>query len=91
VKDRTKRSVKDRLMGLLVLIAVIAGFLVVIGVITLLKGRSCDRLDAERVTHLQPGHDTAGPGSINVKGVGTEDSEITEYLEAVSAMESAGC
>jgi hypothetical protein len=85
------RYVREGLMSALVLIAVIAAFFVVVGVLALLKHESCDRLDAERVSHLQLGHDTPGPGSIYVKGVGTDRSEITEYLEAVAAMESAGC
>ena len=90
-KRKTKRSAKDRLMSFLVFVAVIAAFFVALGVLALLKHRSCDRLNAERVSHLQPGHDTAGPGSIHVKGVGTDRSEITEYLEAVAAMDRAGC
>lgn len=61
MKDRTKRSVKDKMMGVLVLIAVIAAFFVAVGVLALLKHESCDRLDEERVLHLQPGHDTPGP------------------------------
>jgi hypothetical protein len=90
VKDRIKRYAKDGLMSFLVLIAVIAAFFVAMGVLAFLKHGSCDRLDAERVSLLQPGHDTPGPGSIYVKGVGTDRSEITEYLE-VAVMDSAGC
>jgi hypothetical protein len=91
VKDRTKRYVKGRFMSFLVFIAVIAAFFVAMGVLAFLRHGACDRLDADRVSHLQPGHDTAGTGSIYVKGVGTDRSEITEYLEAVAAMDSAGC
>jgi hypothetical protein len=91
VKDRTKRYVKDRALSFLVVVAVIAAFFLAVGVLAVLKHRSCDRLDAERVSHLQPGHDTNGPGSIYVRGIGTDRSEITAYLEAVSAMDRAGC
>ena len=91
MKDRTKRRVKDRLLSFLVVIAVIAALFVAVGILALLKDKSCDRLDAQRVSHLQPGHDAAGPGSIYVRGIGTDRSEITEYLEAVSAMDRAGC
>jgi hypothetical protein len=91
VKDGARRRVRDAMMSFVVFLAVIAAFLVVVGVLTVLKHHSCGRLNTDRVSHLQPGHDTPGPGSIYVKGVGTDRSEITEYLEAVSAMESAGC
>ena len=82
---------KDRLLSFLVVIAVIAALFVAVGILSLLKDKSCDRLDAERISHLLPGHDTNGPGSIYVRGIGTDRSEITEYLEAVSAMDRAGC
>ena len=91
MKDKTRRRVKDRFLSFLVVIAVVAAFFVAVGVLDLLKHRSCDRLDAERVSHLLPGHDTNGPASIYVRGIGTDRSEITEYLIAVSAMERAGC
>ena len=61
MKDRTKRRVKDRLLSFLVVIAVIAALFVAVGILALLKDKSCDRLDAQRVSHLQPGHDAAGP------------------------------
>lgn len=91
MKERTKRFVKDRALSFLVVIAIVAAFLVLVGVLTVLKHRSCGRLDAVRVSHLLPGHDTNGPGSIYVRGIGTDRSEITAYLEAVSAMDRAGC
>jgi hypothetical protein len=91
VKERTKRSVKNGTIEVLVFIAVIAAFFVAVGVLDLLRGGSCDRLDAERVSHLRPGHDIAGPDGIYIKGVGTERSEAREYYEAASMMRSAGC
>ena len=84
---------KDSIKGLLVLFAVVAALFAAIGVMTLLRHSSCDRLDAERVSHLEPGYDTPGPGSIHVIGVGPGPprSEITAYLEAEAAMTRAGC
>ena len=85
--------VKELLKGVLVLVALVATFFVVVGVLTLMRESSCDRLDAARVDHLEPGHDTPGPGSIYVIGVGPgpPPSELFEYLEAAAEMEKAGC
>lgn len=79
--------------GLLVILAVVAAFLAVVGVVTLLHRSSCGRLDAARVAHLEPGHDSAGPGSIYVRGVGPgpPPSELDAYLEAEAEMLRAGC
>ncbi len=84
---------KDLMKGVVVLLAIAAAFLLLVGVLTILRERECDRLDAERVSHLEPGHDTPGPGSIYVIGVGPGPprSEILEYLEAEAAMRTAGC
>lgn len=84
---------KDLLKGVLVLLALAAAFFVLVGVLTTLNQKECDRLDAVRVSHLEPGHDTRGPGSIYVIGVGPGPprSEITQYWEAEAAMERAGC
>jgi hypothetical protein len=88
-----RERVIEALKGLLLLVAIVAALFVAIGVLSLLRHSSCDRLDAERVSHLEPGHDTPGPGSIHVIGVGTGPprSEIVEYLEAEAAMTRAGC
>jgi len=85
--------VKDFLKGMLVLLALVAVFFVLVGVLTLTRQSSCDRLDEARVEHLEPGHDTPGPGSIYVIGVGPGPpaSELFEYLEAEAEMERAGC
>jgi hypothetical protein len=79
--------------GVLVLLALAAAFLIWVGALELAHRASCNRLDAERVLHLEPGHDRPGPGSIYVIGVGPgpPPSEILEYLEAEAAMDSAGC
>jgi hypothetical protein len=68
-------------------------FFAVIGVLGLLRDSSCGRLDALRVAHLQPGHDTPGPNSIYVKGIepGPPPSELEAYLEAEAKMHEAGC
>jgi hypothetical protein len=85
--------VKELLKGVLVLLALVAVFFAMVGVLTLMRHSSCDRLDAARVEHLEPGHDTPGPGTIYVIGVGPghPPSELFEYLEAEAAMERAGC
>lgn len=79
--------------GLLIILALAAAFLVWVGVLTFFRHTSCNRLDAARISHLEPGHDTRGPGSIYVKGIGPgpPPSEISEYWEAVAAMQRAGC
>lgn len=83
----------ELLKGGLVLLALVATFAIWVGVLAYLRHSECDRLDAVRISYLEPGHDTAGPGSIYVKGVGPgpPPSEIMPYLEAVAAMEAAGC
>jgi hypothetical protein len=87
--NRLKRTAK----GALVLLGLAAAFLLWVGVLTYARHASCDRLNAERLSHLEPGHDTRGPGSIYVIGVGPgpPPPEITEYWEAEAAMERAGC
>jgi hypothetical protein len=84
---------KEWLKGGLVLLGLAAAFLVWVEVINFSHQRSCDRLDAVRVSYLEPGHDSPGPGSIYVIGVGPGPprSEIIEYLEAEAEMERAGC
>ena len=84
---------KEFVKGGLVLLALAAAFLVSVGVLTILHQTSCDRLDRARVSHLEPGHDTRGPGSIYVIGVGPGPprSQIMQYWEAEAAMERAGC
>jgi hypothetical protein len=81
------------LKNLLLLAAIVASLFIAIGVFTFFRDSACDRLDAERIAHLEPGHDTPGPGSINVIGVGPgpPESQIIEYLEAEQAMVRAGC
>jgi hypothetical protein len=81
------------LKNVLLLVAIVAAVLAVAGVLSLLRHSACDRLDAERVSHLEHDHDTPGPGSINVIGVGPGPprSQIFEYLEAEAAMTRAGC
>lgn len=84
---------KDVGKGLLVVAGVLVAFFVVIGALSLLRGSSCGRLDALRVAHLKPGHDTPGPDSIYVKGIepGPPPSELDAYLEAEANMHKAGC
>jgi hypothetical protein len=50
-------------------------------------------LNDVRVSHLEPGHETRGAGSIYVIGVGPGPprSEISEYWDAEAAMTNAGC
>ena len=81
------------LKNVLLFVAIVGALFAGIGVFSLLRDSACDRLDAERVVHLEPGHDVPGPGSINVIGVGPgpPESHIIPYLEAESAMMQAGC
>jgi len=87
------RRLKDAVLSLLVVVGVLAALFAWIGTLTYLRHASCDRLDAERISHLEPGYDTPGPGSIHVIGVGPglPRSEIIAYLEAEQAMVRAGC
>lgn len=84
---------KDLMMGALVLLAVPAAFFAAMGVLGILRQSSCDRLDAVRISHLEPGHESPGPRAIYVRGVGPgpPPSELSEYLETEAAMLRAGC
>ena len=87
------RWAKELGKGALIVLALGAAFLLWLGVFRLVRTSTCDRLDAERISHLKPGHVTRGPNSIYVKGIetGPPASEIMQYWEAVSAMQEAGC
>jgi hypothetical protein len=84
---------EDAWKGLLVLLAVVAALFAGIGLLIHLRNVSCERLDAARLALLEPGHDTPGPRSVNVIGVGPgpPKSQILPYLEAEAAMTRAGC
>jgi len=79
--------------GVPVLLGLAVALFAWVGCLTMLRHSSCDELDAVRVSYLEPGHDTPGPGSIYVIGVGPGPprSAILEYLEAEEAMRRAGC
>ena len=79
--------------GGLIIVGLLAALLLGVGALTLIHHASCGRLDAERVSHLLPGHVTRGPDSRYVIGIGPgpPPSQIEAYWEAVSAMERAGC
>ena len=81
------------LKNVLLLLAIVASLFAAAGVLSFFRDSACDRLDTERVAHLEPGYDVPGPGSVNVIGVGPGPprSHIIEYLEAESAMMQAGC
>jgi hypothetical protein len=85
--------VKDVPKGVLILFALLVAFFAAVGVLNVLRQSSCDRLDVERIAHLEPGHDTPGVGSMYVKGVGPGPprSELEEYLDAEAEMHRAGC
>jgi hypothetical protein len=87
------RRAKEFVKGLLVVAGVLLAFFVVIGVLGLLRDSSCGRLDALRVSHLEPRQDRPGPNSVYVKGIepGPPPSELDAYLEAESEMLKAGC
>jgi hypothetical protein len=91
MKPRAKRILAGGLKNLLILIALVAGFLVLVGGFSLLRDRTCDRLDAERVALLVPGHDTPGPRYVYVRGMGTDRSQLTAYQEAEAALMEADC
>jgi hypothetical protein len=84
---------KDLWKGLPILVGLAVAAFVWVGCLTMLRHSSCNEMDAARISHLEPGHDTAGPGSIYVIGVGPgpPKSQILEYLEAEEAMRRAGC
>jgi hypothetical protein len=88
----SKRA-KDLMLGALVVLALVAAFFIAIGVLQLFHHSACDRLNGERLSHLEPGHDHPGPRSIYVIGVdpGPPPSELDAYYEAEAAMENAGC
>ena len=85
---RSKRM-KELLLSLLVVLAVVGAFFVAVGVISMLRDESCERLNDARLEHLEPGHDLPGSGSENVIGVGPgpPPSQLFQYLEAASEMQ----
>jgi hypothetical protein len=87
------KRVKDLVVGALIVLALVAGFFIGIRVLGLFHHSACNRLNGERLSHLEPGHEHPGPGSIYVIGVGPgpPPSELDEYYEAEAAMENAGC
>lgn len=87
------KRMKELLLSLLVVLAVVGAFFVAVGVISMLRDESCERLNDARLEHLESGHDTPGPGSENVIGVGPgpPPSQLFQYLEAASEMQRAGC
>lgn len=87
------KRVKDLAIGALIVLALVAAFFIGVGVLGLFHHSACNRLNDERLSHLEPGHEHPGPGSIYVIGVGTgpPPSELEEYYEAEAAMENAGC
>lgn len=84
---------KDLAVGALIVLALIGMLFAAIGMLSFLRNVSCNRLDEARVAHLEPGHDTPGPDSIYVIGVGPgpPESHIVQYLEAEAEMTRAGC
>jgi hypothetical protein len=87
------KRLKELALGALIVVALIGMLFAAIGVLSLLRNVSCNRLDEARVAHLEPGHDTPGPDSIYVIGVGPgpPPSHIVPYLEAEAEMTRAGC
>ena len=84
---------KELAKGGLVLLALAVAFAFAVGLLGLSHQRTCDRLDAQRVSHLLPGHETRGPGSIYVIGIspGPPPSQIIQCWEDEAAMKRAGC
>ncbi len=87
------KRLKELALGALIVLAVIGMLFAAIGVLSFLRNVSCNRLDEARVAYLEPGHDTPGPDSIYVIGVGPgpPPSQIVPYLEAEAEMTRAGC
>jgi len=87
------KRLKELAWGALIVLALIGMLFAAIGTLTFLRKVSCNRLDEARVAHLEPGHDTPGPDSIYVIGVGPgpPESHILQYLEAEAEMTRAGC
>ena len=81
------------LTGVLVILALLAGFFTAVGLLTLSNRSTCNRLNETRLNYLEPGHFHPGSRSIYVKGVGPgpPPSELDQYYEAEAAMEQAGC
>ena len=87
------KLLKELALGLLIIVALVGMLFAAIGMLSFLRDVSCNRLDEARVAHLEPGHNTPGPDSIYVIGVGPgpPPSHIIPYLEAEAAMTRAGC
>jgi hypothetical protein len=91
MNDTMKRGLKGGVLWVLIVLAIVGGVVALASGLGYLKDRSCDRLNAARIAHLMPGHLQPGPGSIYVKGIGTDQSEILDYLEAEAEWKRAGC
>lgn len=86
-----KHALSGGMKSLLILVALAAAFFLLAGGFSLLRGRTCDRLDDARVALLEPGHELPGPGYTFVIGMGTDDSRYADYRAAESALMNAGC
>jgi hypothetical protein len=91
VKATAKRLMASGAKNVLVLVALVLGYLALIGILSLVRGQTCDRLLTQRAATLESGHDSPGPGYVHVRGVGTDRSMLQDYLEADAAMMEAEC
>lgn len=91
MKATAKRLVASGAKNLMILATLVLGYLALIGILSLMRGQTCDRLVAQRLAALEPGQDSPGPGYVHVRGIGTDHSMLQDYLEADAAMMEAEC
>jgi hypothetical protein len=91
VNATAKRALSSGMKNLLLLVAIVVAFLAIVSSLSLIRDRGCDRLEAEMLSYLEPGHDSPGPDYVYVRGVGTDRSQLREYLDAQGALIGADC
>jgi hypothetical protein len=91
VNVTAKRVLSSGMKNALLLVAIVVAFFAIIGSLSLIRDRACDRLEAEMLSYLEPGRDSPGSDYIYVRGVGTDRSRLREFLDAQGAWIGADC
>jgi len=91
VNATAKRVLSSGMKNVLLLVALVVAFGAIIGGLSLVRDRACDRLKAEMLSYLEPGHDSPGTDYIYVRGVGTDRSQLREFLDAQGSWIGSDC
>jgi len=91
VNATAKRILSSGMKNVLILVGVLVAFFAIVGTLALIRDQGCDRLKAEMLSYLEPGHDSPGPDYIYVRGVGTDRSQLREFLDAQGSWIGSDC